>query len=70
MLHSPTTSLSYKGVYRSLEMKYYTSWQEALLDFTKKYGHNYLDPYNLMVEFEEQLKRNIKGVYFMYTGGE
>lgn len=47
-------------------MKYYSTWQEALLDFIKEYGHNYLDPYNLVVEFEEQLKRNTKGVYFMY----
>lgn len=47
-------------------MKYYRSWQDALQDFISRYGANYQDPYNLMVEFEEQLKKNIKGVYFMY----
>jgi hypothetical protein len=51
----------------AIMMKYYSNWQDALQDFIRMYGHNYLDPYNLMVEFEEQLKRNIKGVYFMYV---
>lgn len=49
-------------------MKYYSTWQEALADFLAKYGHNYKDVYNLMVEFEAQLKRNIKGTYFIYEG--
>ncbi len=47
-------------------MKYYSSWQEALMDFIKDYGHNYKDAYNLMVEFESQLKQNVKGTYFIY----
>lgn len=51
-------------------MKYYSTWQEALLDFTEKYGHNYLDPYSLIVEFESHLRKNTKGVYFMYTRGQ
>ncbi len=48
---------------------YYSSWQEAFKDFITKYGHNYKDPYNLMIEFELQLKRNIKGTYFIDEGG-
>lgn len=46
-------------------MTYYKSWQEALQDFIAKYGHNFEDPYNLTMEFEIQLKRNIKGAYYM-----
>lgn len=46
-------------------MKYYSSWQDALIDFVADYGHNYKDAYNLMVEFEQQLFQNIKGAYFM-----
>ncbi len=48
-------------------MTYYSSWQEALVDFIKQYGHNYLDAYNLTMEFEQELHQNIKGTYFMYT---
>lgn len=51
-------------------MKYYKTWQEALLDFVERFGHNYEDSYNLMAEFEEKLNQNIKGVYFMYGMGE
>ena len=48
-------------------MKYYSEWQDALLDFIKYYGHNYPDSYNLMVEFEEHLKQNKLGAYYMQT---
>lgn len=51
-------------------MKYYSTWQEALLDFVELFGHNYEDSYNLMAEFEEKLNQNIKGVYFMYGMGD
>lgn len=47
------------------KIKYYSSWQEALLEFISKYGQNYKDPYNLVTEFELQLKKNIKGTYFI-----
>ncbi len=47
-------------------MKYYSNWQDALQDFIKKYGHNYKDTYNLIVEFEEALEKNSKGIYYMY----
>lgn len=46
-------------------MKYYANWQDALISFITKYGHNYTDAYNLTVEFEQQLKQNIKGAYYM-----
>ncbi len=46
-------------------MTYYSRWQDALMDFIEYYGHNYKDGYNLIVEFEQHLKRNVKGVYFM-----
>lgn len=46
-------------------MKYYSNWQDALLDFVTQYGHNYEDAYNLIAEFELHLKQNIKGVYYM-----
>lgn len=49
-------------------MKYYSKWQDALVDFIAQYGHNYEDAYNLIIEFELQLKRNIKGTYFMFLG--
>lgn len=50
-------------------MKYYTSWQEALQEFIATYGHNFEDPYNLIVEFELDLKQNVNGAYFI-TGGD
>ena len=49
-------------------MKYYSSWQEALRDFVEHYGHNYKEVdevYALMVEFELELQRNVKGAYYM-----
>lgn len=46
-------------------MTYYSNWQEALMDFTRHFGHNYTDSYNLMVEFELLLHRNKNGTYFM-----
>lgn len=49
-------------------MKYYKTWQEAFKDFIDHFGHNYEDAYNLVSEFEQQLNRNVKGVYFMYFG--
>lgn len=49
-------------------MVYYTSWQDALTAFIKKYGHNYRDAYNLVMEFEQQLHQNSKGAYFMVGG--
>lgn len=49
-------------------MKYYSTWQEAFIDFINKHGSEYEDSYNLAVEFEQQLHKNVKGVYFMYEG--
>lgn len=49
-------------------MKYYSTWQEALLDFIERYGHNYQDSYNLTAEFEQKVKQNAKGVWYMYLG--
>ncbi len=49
-------------------MKYYTTWQEAFKDFIDRFGHNYEDSYNLAAEFEENLCRNIKGVWYIYLG--
>lgn len=46
-------------------MKYYSEWQDALCDFIEHYGHNYKDAYNLMMEFEQVLRRNTNGTYFM-----
>lgn len=47
-------------------MKYYSNWQSALIDFVKLFGHNYIDSYPLMEDFELRLKQNIKGTYFIY----
>ncbi len=49
-------------------MKYYSSWQEALVEFIDQYGHNYEDGYNLVAEFEQELQQNANGAYFMYKG--
>ena len=49
-------------------MKYYSNWQDALMDFIASYGHNYKDAYNLMMEFEALLQQNIKGTYFIRLG--
>lgn len=46
-------------------MKYYSSWQEALMDYVRRYGHNYEDAYNLMADFELNLSQNIKGAHFI-----
>lgn len=46
-------------------MKYYQTWQAALVDFIHWYGHNYQDSYNLMVEFEQRLGKNTKGTWFL-----
>ncbi len=51
-------------------MKYYSSWQTALIDFTMRYGHNYDDGYNLISEFEELLNQNVHGTYYMFLGNE
>jgi hypothetical protein len=49
-----------------MAMKYYSEWQDALLDFIKLYGHNYPDSYNLTAEFEIQLQQNVRGAYFLH----
>lgn len=46
-------------------MKYYKTWQEALLDFISKKGSNYDNPYILITEFEDILQQNVKGTYFI-----
>lgn len=46
-------------------MKYYSTWQEAFIEFIKRFGQNYLDSYNLAMEFETHLNRNKKGVYYI-----
>lgn len=51
-------------------MRYYKTWQEAFKDFIERFGHNYEDSYNLAAEFEQQLNKNIKGVYYMYFGDD
>ena len=55
-------------------MKYYTTWQEAFQVFIKKFGHNYQDSYNLAAEFEQQLRQNRRGAYYLidteYRDGE
>jgi len=33
--------------------------------FIIMHGHNYKDAYNLTVEFENKLKQNVKGAYYM-----
>ena len=47
-------------------VRYYRTWQEALSDFVERFGHNYADSYNLAVEFEQHIKKNSKGVWFLY----
>ena len=47
-------------------MKYYSTWQEAFIDFIKLYGDNYLDSYPLTEDFELRLKQNLHGTYFIY----
>jgi len=47
-------------------MKYYSTWQEALIDFIKHYGQEYEDGYNLLMEFEERVKQNTVGTWFIY----
>ncbi len=54
-------------------MKYYSSWQEALIDYIELRGHEYESAgelYCLMEEFERQLFRNIKGTYYMKGNGK
>lgn len=46
-------------------MKYYKTWQEALVDFTKTYGHLHKDSYNLLIEFESNLFQNKNGSFYM-----
>lgn len=50
---------------RENDMKYYSTWQQALSEFIQRYGHNYEDGYNLVVEFENKLQKNVHGVYFI-----
>lgn len=49
-------------------MRYYKTWQEAFMDFIARYGHNYCDSYNLASEFEQQVSRNAKGIWYLYLG--
>ena len=51
-------------------MKYYKSWQAALTDWIELYGHEFGDPYNLIVEFELHLKQNIRGTYYLLLSCE
>lgn len=55
-------------------MTYYKSWQEAFVAFINKYGDNYKDTYNLSAEFEQQLRQNRCGTYYLinteYRQGE
>ncbi len=46
-------------------MKYYSTWQEALMEYIKQRGDNYEVPWNLIEEFELVLQQNRKGVYFL-----
>lgn len=49
-------------------MTYYSSWQDALVDFVNAYGQNYKEVgevYALMAEFEQQLFQNIKGSFYI-----
>ena len=50
---------------RGAIVKYYKSWQSALTDWIELYGHEFGDPYNLIVEFELHLKQNIRGTYYL-----
>lgn len=50
-------------------MTYYSTWQEAMLDFIRLYGQDYEDSYNLAVEFEQHLKRNRMGAWFIKWKG-
>ena len=43
----------------------YRTWQEAFMQFIRKYGHNYEDSYNMAVEFEMHLRQNRLGVYYL-----
>jgi hypothetical protein len=49
-------------------MKYYKTWQEALIDFIKIRGDNYQVSWSLAEEFEIELQRNRNGTYFMNLG--
>jgi hypothetical protein len=51
-------------------MKYYSTWQEALIDFIKIRGDNYQVSWSLAEEFEIELQRNRNGTYFMNLGEE
>ena len=51
-------------------MKYFANWQDALVEYTKLYGHNYPDGYNLVVEFEQHLRKNRVGAYYLLLGDE
>jgi hypothetical protein len=48
-------------------MKYYSTWQEAFMDYIRHFGHNYEEGniYALYSEFEYNLGKNSKGVYFL-----
>lgn len=46
-------------------MKYYSTWQEAFIEFIQLYGHNYQVAWNLAEEFEMQLGKNRQGRYFL-----
>lgn len=49
-------------------MKYYSEWQDALIDWIKLRGHSYekvSDLFALMSEFENNLGRNSKGAYYL-----
>ena len=49
-------------------MKYYTSWQAALMDYIEAYGDQYEDSYIMLADFEAHLNQNANGAYFVYTG--
>ena len=50
-------------------MKFYSEWQDALMDFIRQHGKEYEEGelYALIMEFEQHLQKNARGAYFMRT---
>ena len=47
-------------------MKYYKTWQEALIEFVRIHGEDFKDSYNLTAEFEQKVKQNIHGAWYYH----
>jgi hypothetical protein len=49
-------------------MKFYSEWQDALMDYIRHHGKEYEEEtelFTLMTEFEAHLQKNAKGAYYI-----